>query len=495
MLPETLAIPAILLGIFILILSASYLLYPKNSVKLLPPGPKALPIIALAAKYGPIMSLKLGQIPTIVVSSPEKAELFLKTHDTIFASRPKLKATETISYGGKGLVFSKYGAYWRNVRKLVTVELLSASKVEMFAPLRRAELGLLVKSLEKASASHEVVDVSELAMELIENVTYKMVLGRNKDDRFNLKGLIHEYSYLLGAFNLADYVPWLEVFDFQGLARRMNKVSKELDHVLEMIIKDHEQPSNNEEKGPDKKKVFVDTLLSLMHQPMDPHDEHQHIIDRTNIKAIIIDIIIGAYDTSAVTIEWAMSELLRHPRVMNKLQNELENVVGLNREVEETDLENLPYLNMVVKETLRLYPVGPLLVPRESIEDVTIDGYHIKKKSRILINAWAIGRNPKVWSNNANIFYPERFEVSDISNRGKDFRLIPFGSGRRGCPGIQMGLTSTTTILGQLVHCFNWDLPVGMSHDDLDMNEDFGLSIPRSQHLLARPTCRLLGRT
>ncbi|KAK7280860.1 hypothetical protein RIF29_08393 [Crotalaria pallida] len=507
MLPETIAIPPIMLliVIFIFILSAS-LLHPKqrhHGRNHNPPGPKALPIIgnlhmlgklphrnlqSLSTKYGPIMSLKLGQVPTIVVSSPKTAELFLKTHDIVFASRPKTQVAHTLTYGNKGIVHTKYGTYWRNVRKLATLQLLSASKVEMFAPLRRQELGLLVKSLEKAAASCEVVDLSVLVGELIENITYKMVFGASKDDRFDLKGIIHEVMDLVGVFNLADYVPWLGAFDLQGIGKRLNKVSKACDQALEQIIKDHE---HNDQKSL-QNKSFVVILQSLMNQPMDPHDEHdEHVIDRTNIKAILLDIIAGAFDTSTTVVEWAMSELLKHPTKMKKLQIELENVIGLNRNVEETDLQKLSYLNMVVKETLRLHPVVPLLVPRESLEDVTIDGYYIKKRTRIIINAWAIGRDPKAWSDNANMFYPERFEDGNIDVRGLDFRLIPFGSGRRGCPGIQLGLVTVKLVLAQLVHCFDWELPLGMSIDDLDMTEKFGLSTPRSKHLLIRPTYRL----
>ncbi|KAJ1403586.1 Cytochrome P450 [Sesbania bispinosa] len=232
MLPQALVIPAaVLLLIFIFILSAA-LFHPKqhqNDGKH-PPGPKALPIIgnlhmlgklphrtlqALATKYGPIMSLKLGQVPTIVVSSPETAELFLKTHDTDFASRPKIQASEYMFYGGKGLGLAQYGSYWRDMRKICTLQLLSASKVEMFAPLRREELGQLLKSLEKAAASSEVVDLSEMVGELIANITYKMVLGCNKDNSLDLKGLIREAMNLSGAFNLADFLPWLRFFDPQ----------------------------------------------------------------------------------------------------------------------------------------------------------------------------------------------------------------------------------------------------------------------------------------
>nr|KYP42665.1 Cytochrome P450 71D7 [Cajanus cajan] len=170
---------------------------------------------SLATKYGPIMSLKLGQVPAIVVSSPETAELFLKTHDIAFASRPKIQLSEYLSHGSKGMSFSEYSAYWRNARKVCTLQLLSASKIEMFAPLRREELGALVKSLKNSAASREVVDLSELLGELMENIVCKMVLGRAIDHRFDLKGLIYEVMNLAGAFNLADYMPWLSVFDPQ----------------------------------------------------------------------------------------------------------------------------------------------------------------------------------------------------------------------------------------------------------------------------------------
>ncbi|TQD80841.1 hypothetical protein C1H46_033593 [Malus baccata] len=196
----------------------------------LPPGPRALPIIGnlhmlgdlphrslqnLAKKYGPIMSMRLGFIPTIVVSSPQAAELFLKTHDTIFASRPKLQAFEYLSYGTKAMAFSEYGPYWRHIRKLCTLQLLCPSKIEASAPLRREEVGLLVQSLKVAAETNEVVDLSEKVGELVEGITYRMVLGRKKDDMFDLKGIMEECMFLIGAFNISDYVPFLSPFDLQ----------------------------------------------------------------------------------------------------------------------------------------------------------------------------------------------------------------------------------------------------------------------------------------
>uniref|UniRef100_A0A5B6Z0C9 Cytochrome P450 CYP736A12-like n=1 Tax=Davidia involucrata TaxID=16924 RepID=A0A5B6Z0C9_DAVIN len=478
-------------------------LHRKNDRKL-PPGPPALPIIGnlhmlgklphrtlqeLAKKYGPIMSIRLGYVPTIVVSSPQAAELFLKTYDTAFASRPKLQAVEYISYETKGIAFTQYGPYWRNVRKFCTLELLSTAKIDSFKAMRKEELESLVQSLMEAAKAHEVVDLSEKVATLIEDMTYRMLFGRNKDDRFDLKSIIHESLSLAGAFNLADYVPFFGAIDLQGLTHRFKATGKAVDKILEIIIKEHVQDANSGQQNHRHGMDFMDVMLSVMRKSPNTHDEQSYMIDRTNVKAVILDMIAGAIDTSATAIEWVLSELLRHPRVMRQLQEELNIVVGMNQSrVDETDLAKLTYLDMVIKESLRLHPVAPLLIPHESLEDIVIDEYHIPRKSRILINSWALGRDPKVWSDNVEEFFPERFAGSNIDLRGRDFQLIPFGSGRRGCPGMQLGLINIRLVVAQLVHCFHWELPNGMSPGELDMSEKFDLTSPRAKHLLAVPT-------
>jgi len=198
----------------------------------------------------------------------------------------------------------------------------------------------------------------------------------------------------------------------------------------------------------------------------------------------------GSMDTSATAIEWTLSELLRNPRVMKKLQMELESVVGMERKVEESDLEKLEYLDMVIKESMRVHPVAPLLIPHQSTEDCMVGEFLIPKKSRVIVNAWAIMRDPSAWKE-AEKFWPERFEGSNVDVRGREFQLIPFGSGRRGCPGIQLGLTVVRLTVAQLVHCFDWELPNHMLPADLDMADEFGLTMPRANPLHAIPTYRL----
>ncbi|WOH07109.1 hypothetical protein DCAR_0626538 [Daucus carota subsp. sativus] len=467
-----------------------------------PPGPIGLPVIGhlhmlgklphrslykLSQKYGPIMSIRLGSVPTIIVSSPSAAELFLRTHDTVFASRPNAQAAEYLSYGSKGLAFSKYGSYWRSVRKFCTMELLSVAKIDSMARLRREELGLLVQSLKVAARTGEVVDFSEKVARLIEDMTCRMLFGKSRDDRFDLSKIIHELAEVTGAFNLADYVPFLGAFDLQGLTRRLRVAAKAFDKILETIIDDHEQKAGNDDTELDKD--FVDVMLALKNNPTSTHQQLAQIIDRSITKAIILDMIFGAIDTSHTAIEWIMSELLRHPKVMKRLQEEISVIVD-GELVEESHLDKLEYLDMVVKEALRLHPVGPLLVPHESMEDIVIDGYYIEKNSRVIINGWGIGRDPRIWSENVEEFIPERFAGTDIDLRGKSFQLIPFGSGRRGCPGIHLGLINIKLVVAQLVHSFDWELPLGISPDELNMDETFGLSLPRAEHLLAIPKFR-----
>lgn len=254
---------------------------------------------------------------------------------------------------------------------------------------------------------------------------------------------------------------------------------------METIIDDHEQYARNDYTKLDRD--FVDVILALKNNPTSTHQQLAQSMDRSNIKAIILDMIFGAIDTSQTSIEWIMSELIRHPRVMKVLQEEIKNVIVDCEFVEESHLAKLDYLDMVVKETMRLHPVAPLLLPHESMQDIVIDGYYIQKNSRIIVNNWGIGRDPRIWSENVEEFLPERFIGCNIDLRGKSFQLIPFGSGRRGCPGLHLGLINIKLVVAQLVHSFDWGLPFGMSPDDLDMDEIFGLSVPRAKHLLAMP--------
>ncbi|KAF4367371.1 hypothetical protein F8388_025789 [Cannabis sativa] len=289
----------------------------------------------------------------------------------------------------------------------------------------------------------------------------RMVLGKKySDEEFDPKGfkeIIKELMYLGATPNLGDYIPFLAPLDLQGLTKRMKVVQKVFDEFFEGIIDEHIQSKAK--------------------------DDHE-------AKDFVNDVLVGSIDTSSTAVEWAISELIKHPTTMKKLQEELKNKVGMERMVEESDLENLPYLDMVVKESMRLHPVAPLLIPHATIEDCTVNGFNIPRNSRVIINFWTIGRDPKYW-NEPEMFIPERFSGSDIDFKGRNFEFIPFGSGRRSCPGMQLGLTVVRLMVAQLVHCFDWELPDGMMASELDMSEEFGLTTPRAKHLVAIPNYRL----
>ncbi|XP_026437453.1 cytochrome P450 CYP736A12-like [Papaver somniferum] len=478
-------------------------LLSKGSYQL-PPGPYGLPILGnlhrlgdlphqnlqkLSLKYGPIMYMRLGLVPAIVVTSPELAELILKTHDIVFASRSILESGKYFGYEQKGLVFKQYGSAWRNIRKLCTLHLLTNSKIESFKSTRESEVRNAVESIKVAADGQVLVNLSLIVESLAEDITHKTIFGSLKNDRYNSKSLIQEAFRLAGAFNVADYIPYIGPLDLQGLARQMKSTGKLVDEFLEHIIDQHIKDHGMSQQD-HYQRDFVDILLSLMNaQETTMNNELK--LDRENVKAISLDMIGAMMETSATTVQWAISEIIKNTRVMKLVQQELETVVGLDRQVEETDLVKLPYLDMVLKESMRLHPVTPLLIPRESMDDIYINGYHIPKKTRVFVNVWAIGRDKQVWSDNAEEFYPERFIEVDVDMRGKDFRLLPFGSGRRGCPGMQMGLTLVRLMLAQLVHCFNWELPNGMLPHKLEMNEKWGLTVPRANHLMAIPIYRL----
>ncbi|XP_023543392.1 cytochrome P450 CYP736A12-like isoform X2 [Cucurbita pepo subsp. pepo] len=448
-------------GLVLALLSRSWPLKNHRKGKKLPPGPKGFPIVGslhllgklphrnlhqLSQKYGPIMCMKLGLIPTIIVSSTHAAELFLKTHDLVFASRPSSEASKHILYNQKSLSFSPYSPYWRNMRKMCTLELLNSLKINSFKPMRKQELGLLIESLREAAHNRAAVNLSSKVTSFTTDNVCLMAFGKKYEDK---------------------------EFDKRGF-------KSVIQQGLQLIINEHLEATDGK-----RTKDFVDVMLDLIHSQQSGYQ-----IDRSSIKAIMLDILAAAMDTSATTVGWAMSELIRHPHIMRKMQDELEKVVGLNRLVEESDLKNLEYSEMVVKEILRLHPPAPLLVPHESVEDCTVDDFHIPKKSRIIVNAWAIGRDPSAWIDPEK-FIPDRFIGSQVDVKGKNFQLIPFGAGRRSCPGMQLGLIMVNLLLAQLVHCFDWELPNGMTPSELDMTEKFGLTCPRARDLMIVPSYRL----
>lgn len=482
---------------------------------ILPPGPYPWPIIGnlhqlrlpahhtlgdLAHKYGPIMFLRLGSVPTVVVSSSETAKQFLKTHDSIFTGRPAMAAGKYLGYNYKVIAMAPCGDHWRQMRKICALELLSAKRIESFKDVREQEISAMISSIwEESERGTRAVNLSKVISALANNIIWRILAGRTFSDNDlgeNSKGfkdLVSEISSTLGGFNIGDFIPYLDWLDLQGIKGRMKKAGERFDAFAEKLIDDHidHRRAAATLKGEldaeaEPVKDLVDVLLDMAEA-----DKSETKITREKIKAVVLDIFGGGAAGTFTTIEWAMSELFRHPHAMKKLQEEIESVIGKHRKVKESDLASMKYLQCVMKETLRLYPAGPMTLPRESVEAVSIAGYYIPKKTLLMVNLWAIGRDPNLWGADASEFKPERFmadEYIDLTGQS-DFNMLPFGAGRRGCPGYPMAVPIVELTLAQLLHVFDWRVEGDPSQ--LDMKEECGASMPRQVPLFSFPRLRL----
>ncbi|KAK3023930.1 hypothetical protein RJ639_043600 [Escallonia herrerae] len=459
----------------------------------LPPGPPKLPLIGnlhqlaaaalphralrdLAEKHGPIMHLKLGEVSGIVISTPEAAEEVLKKHELSFAQRPKLVAVDTAGYGYSGIFFSPYGDYWRHLRKIVTLELLSTKQVRSFWSVRVEETWNLVDSI--ASSSGASINLTEKLLHFTNAIISRAAFGDKCKDVKDFISVVREGSELCGGFDMPDLFPSLP---FLPLVTRMKPAVLEnlkvrMDKVLDSIINDHlAKSAAGDESGDDD---LIDVLLKL-------RDSDDCPLTMTNIKAIILDIFAGGTDNSSATLEWAMSEMLRNPKVMAKAQAEVRQALKGKKKITEEDVHELHYLKLVIKETLRLHPPAPLL-PREVREECQINGYDMPIKAKVIVNLWAIGRNKRQWPD-ADSFRPERFQGSSVTFQGTNFEYIPFGAGRRICPGIQFATASIELSLALLLNQFDWNLPDGIKPEESDMTERFGISVRKKNPLYVTP--------
>ncbi|KAL5759993.1 hypothetical protein ACOSP7_018497 [Xanthoceras sorbifolium] len=423
------------------------------------------------------MLLKFGRLPIIVISSAEAAREVLKIHDLDSCSRPHLTGCGKLTYNNIDITFAPYGDYWREIRKICVLELFSLKRVQSFRFIREEEIGLLMNSLSQSSSSATSVDLSEKMLSLTGSIVLRIAFGQrfqgsNLDNRHKFAELIHAAIALLGTLSVDECLPynigWI-VDKLSGFHTRLDNVFHELDIFFQQIISDHLKPERTTQEQED----IIDVMLKIERKQ---RESGEAWLTKDHIKAIILDIFLAGVDTSSVTVIWAMAELVRNPRVVSKAQDEIRNYIGKKGRVTEDDIDKFPYLKMIIKETLRLHPPLPLLVPRETISHFKVSGYDIHPKTLIQINVWAIGRDPKYWKKPEE-FYPERFRDNSVDYNGHNFEFLPFGSGRRICPGIHMGLTNSELALANLLYSFNWKLPNGMEEEDINMEETVGQSI------------------
>ncbi|CAK9154814.1 unnamed protein product [Ilex paraguariensis] len=433
----------------------------------------------LSYKHGPIFSLQLGTRFVVVLSSPSTVQECFTNNDVIFANRPRLLVGKHLNYDYTTIGAAPYGHLWRNLRRFTTLEIFSTTRLNMYLSIRQAEIKLLLKSLYQASGENCVkVEMKSRLSELAFNIIMRMVAGKryfgvdvkDYEEARLFRDIIREIFDLSGASNPGDFLPILQWIDYQGLEKRMLKLRRKADVFLQGLIDEHQNKQGLSYSQEGRTNTMIDNMLSLQ-------DSEPEFYSDDIIKGIILILLTAGTDTSAVTIEWAMSLLLNHPDVLKKARFELDNYASQDRLIDEPDLSKLPYLQSIVNETLRMFPPVPLLSPHESSADSTIGGYFIPRNTMLLVNAWAIHKDPQVWGDPQN-FRPERFEDED--GEGEAHMLIPFGLGRRSCPGAGLANRVVGLALGALIQCFEWER---VSEELEDMSEGTGLIMPKAKPL------------
>ncbi|KAL5975991.1 hypothetical protein ACLOJK_020321 [Asimina triloba] len=491
----------------------------------LPPSPIALPLIghlyllgplahqsldALAKRYGPIIHLYLSSFgSTVVVSSPALAREFLKSFDLTFASRPSVVAQKYIGSGDDSLSFTflPYGTQWKFLKKILMTELFSPRKIGKMARIRQEEIKRFLGGLLQKSRAGEIADLEDMLAVLTNSIICGMtmgVTGVSAADEY--RKVVQEHVELSSKLNTVHLLMGsLARLDLLGYGKRLTKANKRFLAMVDRILEEHEQRKKRlkqerkttkgvvvlEEDGEgaeeeEEEEDLVDILLKIS------DDEGAEIkLTRHNIRTCLLDISAGGIETSALTMQWALAEILNNPGIFRKVREEIESVVGTKRLVQESDAPNLPYVQAVVKETLRMHPAVPINL-RSCRQDCTVGGFFIPKDTNIFINAWSIGRDPEYWDD-PHLFRPERFLDSNaaVDFKGQHFQYLPFGSGRRMCPGMPLSLSVMPVTIAAMVQCFDWIQPNGdINATKLNLEERAGLTSHMAKPLCCIPRAR-----
>ena len=470
----------------------------------LPPGPRPWPVVGnlfhiqpvrcrcfleWAGRYGPIMTVWFGTSPTVVVSTSELAREVLKTHDQQLADRPRNRSSDRFSRGGKDLIWADYGPHYIKVRKLCNLELFTPRRLEALRPIREDEVTAMVEFVHRAANApgregKPLVVRNHLSMVSFNNITrlafgkrFMNAAGEVDEQGREFKAIVTNGIKIGASLSIAEYIRWL---------RWLSPLDEELykahnDRRDRLTIRIMEEHARALRQSGATKQHFVDALFTL---------RDQYDLSDDTVIGLLWDMITAGMDTTVISVEWAMAELVRNPGVQAKAQEELDRVVGRDRVMSETDFPNLPYLLAVVKESLRLHPPTPLMLPHKASAGVKIAGYNIPKGANVVVNVWAVARDPKIWDDPLE-YRPERFLQESIDIKGSDYRVLPFGAGRRVCPGAQLGINLVASMIGHLLHHFKWALPDGTRPEDVDMMESPGIVTFMATPLQAVATPRL----
>ncbi|KAD6119988.1 hypothetical protein E3N88_11259 [Mikania micrantha] len=505
------------LGLLLFVVTFSYNLRKrsntKKNAKLKAPEPSgALPLIGhlhflrgqaplakilgkIADDYGPVYSLRLGFRQALVVSSWQMIKECFTTNDRNFATRPNLAISRHMVYDNAGFALAPYGPYWREIRKMVSSELFSSQRVEKFKNVRDSEVKNSINelynlsSLKKGDRPSSIVEMNRWFDHITFNIILRVLAGKRfsngcSDDEGNNEDLHVKQSitrglYVSGVFVVSDFFSCLEWMDIGGHVKAMKQVAKEVDGVIGKWLDEHiEKRKLEQADDTHENKDFMDLMLSTTF----PKDVEMSGHDRqTIIKATTMMLMLTGSESTAITMTWVLSLLLNHPHILKAAQKEIDNHVGQKRWVEETDITSLVYLQAIVKETLRLYPPGPLAGPHEASEDCHIGGYHVTKGTRLIVNVWKLHRDPHVWSD-PYVFRPERFldEHSEVNYQGQNFEYIPFSTGRRMCPATSFAWHVIHLTLARLLQGFDLSTPMGKP---VDMTEGLGIALPKVKPL------------
>ncbi|XP_045833199.1 cytochrome P450 76T24-like [Trifolium pratense] len=426
------------------------------------------------------MSVKIGTIKTVVISSPKIAKEALHKNDQALSNRLVPESVQALSHDKYSIIFMPISPKWKTLRKICATKIFSSQQLDSTQALRLKKLKELVVYLHENCRKGKAIDIGEVAFTIslnsISSTLFSIDLASftsNSSQKF--RDVISSMLIDASKPNIADYYPVLRRIDPQGAQRRMKNYYQKLLTLFESIIKDR---SNRMKDFTMEGSDVLDSILDIIQKENPELTLHE-------VLHLFLDLFVAGTDTTSATVEWAMTELLQNPNKLTKLRNELQQVINKDEDPKDLDINKLPYLQAVVKETLRLHPPAPILV-HKSISDVDLCGFRVPKDTQVLVNVWSMGRDSSIWTD-PNVFLPERFLECGEVFRGEDFGFIPFGAGRRMCPGVPFAHRVVHTMLATLLYHFDWKLPDGEKIEDMDMTEKFGITLHKVKPLMAIP--------
>ncbi|CAH2076187.1 unnamed protein product [Thlaspi arvense] len=481
----------------LLILLACKFLYSRTHPYNLPPSPPSFPIAGhlhllkppihklfhkFSQKYGPIFSLRFGSRRIVVINSSSLVqESFTGQNDVVLTNRPLSIAAKLINYNGTTVGTSPYGDHWRNLRRICTTQVLSNHRLNNFLHVRTEEIHQMLTRLSRDTHANNggftPVNLQPVFSDLTFNNIVRMVTGKiyygddikETEEALLFKKLVSDIAASTGANHPGDYLPVLKLFG-NKYEKKCRDTGKAMDAFLQRLLDESKRDSSEGDS-------MVSHLLSMQQQQPEYYSD-------VTIKGLMMGLMAAGTESTAVMLEWAMANLVKYPKVLEKARLEIDDKIGRDRLIDESDIVVLPFLQNVVSETFRLFPVAPLLIPRATAEDIKIGGYDVPRDTIVVVNAWAIHRDPEIWDDPES-FEPDRFSKIGYGREHYAHKLVPFGAGRRICPGVGLGERIVTLVLGTLVQCFDWKKVEG---EEIDMSGGNGLTMRKVQPL--RALCR-----